>query len=450
MRIRTAPVAGVALVAAVAGLGWVFRDSWRAWLTPGPSAMQAEKGGHAHASRDRVRLSPQAQANLHLVVKPLRPQTYWRTIQVPGLVVERRGQGDRGIVAPIAGVVKRVFAVPGDTVQPEADLVRLTLNSESLQGSQTELYKTVLETKISQAELKRLEAAAGAVPEGKILEVKYRLERLAAVRKAYRQDLAARGLLPAQVDQVEEGRFLKEVTIRAPARPATGASPDASGELAPLYEVEELKVQLGEQVQAGQVLGYLSNHQALYIEGRGFKEDAALVEGSAARGWPVAVAFPEEAPGSWPALDQELTIQHLANTLDPVSQTFPFFIPLVNQHREYTRAGKTYRIWRFRPGQRVRLGVRVQEFRDVLVLPPEAVLRDGPEAYVFSQNGNRFERRPVQVLFEDHARVVLANDGSVTPGSHVAHNAAAALGRALRAQAAGGEEHGHDHHHHEH
>ena len=36
-------------------------------------------------------------------------------------------------------------------------------------------------------------------------------------------------------------------------------------------------MQVGEQVTAGQVLCYLSNHQNLYIEGRGFKEDAALL-----------------------------------------------------------------------------------------------------------------------------------------------------------------------------
>jgi biotin carboxyl carrier protein len=446
---RARIIAVTIAVAALAALGWVFRDSWRGWLAATATTVDKAGHDHAHEARDRVRLSPQAQANLRLLVKPLRAQTYWRTIQVPGLVVERRGQGDRGIVAPIAGVVKRVFAVPGDTVPPGADVITLALNSESLQASQTELYKTTLEMKITQAELKRLEAASGSVPEAKILEVRYRLERLGAVRKAYRQDLANRGLQPAQIDPVEEGRFLKEVTVRAPARPVTGDSPEPTGTLTPLYEVEELKVQLGEQVQAGQVLGYLSDHQALYIEGRGFKEDAALVERSAARGWPVAVTFPEEAEGSWPPLDQELTIQHLANTLDPVSQTFPFFIPLANQHREYARAGKTYRIWRFRPGQRVRLGVRVQEFADVFVLPAEAVLREGPEAYVFRQNGDVFMRRPVQVLFEDSAGVVLANDGSVTPGSHVAHNAAAALGRALRSQAAG-DGHGHDHHHHEH
>src|SRR5262249_39042948 len=156
-----------------------------------------------------------------------------------------------------------------------------------------------------------------------------------------------------------------------------------NGASAPLYELEELKVQLGEQVQAGQLLCYLADHQSLYIEGRGFKEDAVLVERSAANGWPVAAAFTEDREGNWPELKQELAVQYVANALDPASQTFPFYIPLANQYREYSAAGKTYRIWRYRPGQRVRLGVRVQEVKDVFVLPAAAVVREGADAYVF-------------------------------------------------------------------
>jgi cobalt-zinc-cadmium efflux system membrane fusion protein len=95
-------------------------------------------------------------------------------------------------------------------------------------------------------------------------------------------------------------------------------------------------------------------------------------------------------------------------------------------------------VWRFRPGQRVRLHVPVEELSDVIVLPAGAVVRDGPEAYVFRQNGNLFKRLPVHVLHEDRLNVVLANDGSVAPGWYLAHNAAASLNRALEAQSASG------------
>jgi hypothetical protein len=41
-----------------------------------------------------------------------------------------------------------------------------------------------------------------------------------------------------------------------------------------VYEVQELKVDLGTQVQAGQLLGVLSNHATLYIAGHAFKREA--------------------------------------------------------------------------------------------------------------------------------------------------------------------------------
>jgi hypothetical protein len=72
------------------------------------------------------------------------------------------------------------------------------------------------------------------------------------------------------------------------------------------------------------------------------------------------------------------------------------------------------------------------------VLPAAGVARDGPEAYVFRQNGDLFNRLPVHVLHEDRLNVVIENDGSVRPGYYVAQNGAASLNRVLKAQAASG------------
>jgi hypothetical protein len=75
---------------------------------------------------------------------------------------------------------------------------------------------------------------------------------------------------------------------------------------------------------------------------------------------------------------------------------------------------------------------------DVFVLPKAAVVREGPEAYVFRQNGDLFDRRPVHVVAEDRLSVVIANDNNLRAGWHVAQNAAASLNRVLKAQAASG------------
>jgi hypothetical protein len=67
-----------------------------------------------------------------------------------------------------------------------------------------------------------------------------------------------------------------------------------------------------------------------------------------------------------------------------------------------------------------------------------AVVREGPEAFVFVQTGDVFVRKPVRILHADRTEVVIANDGSVNEAEFVVRNQAAAINRALKSQAAGG------------
>ena len=182
----------------------------------------------------------------------------------------------------------------------------------------------------------------------------------------------------------------------------------------------------------------LSNHHSLYLEGHAFKREAPYLEQAAQSNWPIQVEFAEDDSLHWPSLDQTFQIRHLANAIDVTSRTFDFFIPLTNQSRGYEKDGQTFLVWRFRPGQRVRLHVPVEELKDVIVLPSDAVVREGPEAYVFRQNGDLFNRIAVHILHEDRLNVVLANDRSLTPGVYLAQSSAASLNRVLKAQAASG------------
>jgi biotin carboxyl carrier protein len=436
-----------AVVAGLAAAAFFTRDSWQPWLTAGQSGAEAEDHAAPPAQEAQVlKLSPQARGNLGLVSRPVQPQTYWRTLQVPGVVVDRPGQSDRGVTAPAVSSVAQVHAYPGDTVKPGDRLFTLRLISEYLQNTQSELFKATRESQLVKEKRDRLEGPArrGAVAESELIELENQGRRLTTAIQAYRQDLLTRGLSKPQVDGVAEGKFVSEIEVVVPP-PLSGdrqlvalqpASPSpADG--APVYEVQELKVELGQQVQAGQTLSLLANHQSLYIEGKGFQRESAFLEQAAQNDWPVRVEFAEDGPGRWPPLTQAFQIRHLANTADPDGRTFSFFIPLANQSRSYEKGGKTFLVWRFRPGQRVRLHVPVEEFKDALVLPAAAVAREGPEAYVFLQNGDLFERVPVRVLHEDRLNVVLAQ-GSVDPVRYVAQGAAASLLRVLKAQNSAG------------
>lgn len=438
------------LLALAAGGGWAAYQ-WRQQRLVNSTVTEAESATPLPPDAPQlVKLSQQARENMYLVSSPVVVRDYWRTILIPGQVIDRPGISDRGVSAPAVGVVAEIYAYPGDTVRPGDRLFSLRVFSEYLQNTQSELFKATRETQLLTEQKARLSVAAssGAIPEARMIEIENQLRRQNALIQAYRQDLLTRGLNPDQIENVTEGVFVSMIEVAAPPpivdKKRTADLQAGMVQLVdhrvdgPTYEVQELKVELGQQVQAGQLLSILANHHALYIEGYAFKREAPYLEQAAQNSWPIEVEFAEDDGAKWPKLDQTLTIRHLANAVDPVDRTFSFFMPLTNQSRDYDKEGQTFVVWRFRPGQRVRLHVPVEVYKGVIVLPSAAVVREGPEAYVFRQNGDLFNRIPVHILHEDRRSIVIANTGGVTPGLYVAQNAAASLNRVLKAQAAAG------------
>jgi multidrug efflux pump subunit AcrA (membrane-fusion protein) len=439
-RILLASLAGFALLAA----GYFTRDTWQEWLSPAESKPAADASHDGHEDEpQRVVLTPQARANLRLETRTLKTETYRRTIAIPGTVIEQPGRTDRAIVAPLAGIVQRIAAAPGEVIGPGSELFTLRLSSEAVQTDQTELFKTTREIEINEDQRKRLEAFAksGTISETRLLDLEYQQRRLTATAKTLRHHLSVHGLSPEQIQSAAEGRFVSEIVVRAPARPTeTGESFR--------FEIEELKVQTGDAVQAGQLLATLANPTTVWIEGRAFLSEVAFLDQVARNGWPIRAELVEAAGNSWSAREHQVTIRFVGNRVDSGSQTVAVYTTLTNESREMASGGKVYRVWRFRPGQRARLIVPVEEYADVFVLPVEAVVRDGPDAFVFRVNGNAFDRRPVAIRYQDRHNVAITNDGSINAGNQVAANGAAALDRILKAKAEGGG--GHDHHHHDH
>jgi cobalt-zinc-cadmium efflux system membrane fusion protein len=437
------PLPGIVLVAGLAAAGYLTREQWLPWFEHG---RPVESPNDAATPSEKVIVSEQAQRNLGLTAKPLKAQIYWKTIQVPGMVVDRPGQSDRGVVAPATGVVSKVYRFPGETVRPGDVLFTLKLLSESLYLTQTDLFKIAQDITLAQAQRKRLTAAVGSVPEARIIEVDNQITRFEIAVKAYRQELLNRGFGVELIDGVAGGKFVNEMAIVVPPENADGQSmpsslamplPGRPSDASPTFEVQELKVELGQQVQAGQTLCLIANHQRLAIEGRAFRDETPLLEKSVREKWPVEVDFQEDPAAGWGEVKQTFPIRHMANTIDPVNRTFAFRMPLENESRVVEDDGRTQTLWRFRPGQKVRLLVRVEKLDNVFVLPADAVSREGPEAFVFTQNVNTFERKPVHVLQQDRRHVVVANDGSLIAGAFAVQSAAAQLSRMVKVGSSG-------------
>jgi hypothetical protein len=419
-----------------------------------PSA-QSEQNNPDKPELRILELGEQARKNLNLVVKAVRPTDYWRTISIPGVVADRPGISDRGVTSPAVGVVSEIHVFPGDTVSPGQRLVTVRLFSEYLQATQTQLFKASHESKLVQNQIDRLgdAAASGAVSGSRLVELKNELQRQQAMVQAAKQELLNRGLTLSQIDAISTGTFVSAIDVVAPPPRADLAllqglvkdpiqTVSYSDGADVTYEVQSLATELGQTVQAGELVVSLANHQALYVIGHAFKREAGQIEQAAQRSTPVQIQFAEDSAELWPLLEHEFQIRHLSNTIDLETRTFDFFVPLQNQSRTYEKNGNKFLVWRFRPGQRTRIEVPVERFEKVYVLPSEALVREGPEAYVYQQNGDLFNQISVYVLFEDRLNVVLANDGSITPGTFLSQNSAASLRRVLKAQSASGQQPG--------
>ncbi len=441
------PILIVAFLAGLAIAGFFTRELWLPWFQHNKPGEVVETTSETAAPPTKIIVGDQAQKNLGLTAKAVKADTFWKSITVPGIVVDRPALSDRGIVAPVTGVVSAIHHVPGDTVRPGDMLFTLKLLSESLQLTQTDLFKTTQDITLAQAQKKRLAAVSSVVPEARIIEIDSQITRLEVADKAYRQELFNRGISPEAIDGVAKGKFVGEITVVAPQRTSghkplivtlVSESTPVAAVTPPAFELQELKVELGQQVQAGQTLCLLANHQSLSVEGRAFNDEMILLERNFKEEWPVEADFQEDVASGWGEIKKTLYIRHIANNIDPVNRTFSFLLPLENASEAVKRDGGTKLLWRFRPGQKVRLLVRVEKLKNVFVLPADAVVRDGPEAFVFTQNVNTFERKGVRVLLLDRERAVLANDGSLTPGSFVVQSAAAQLNRMVKAGGSGG------------
>lgn len=479
---------GPLVVTGVLVVGVVTSPWWRPYLDrltsvavdrPGDSPAVADgHEGHDHGEieHETIHLSPQARRNLGLTeefVRPLSLQDWRATISVPAMVIEQPGCAHWSVSAPMTGIVTRVHAVPGESVAPGAVLFEMRLTHEDLVRTQVEFLRTLGELDVELRELERLRepSQSGAIAGKAFLERQYAYDRLQALIQAQRESLRLHGLSEAQVDRIARERtLLQDLQIVAPSPDphaerselrlsrtsyrmtdnavATAAPQQTDGDHEALLAVKDLAVHTGETVEAGHELCVLVGLDHLYVEGQAFEQDAAAVMRALDLEWTVE-AIPDAAAGRSTVIP-DLRIAWVSNQIDPDSRSLRFYLPLTNTVvRDTTDAsGRRYVQWRFRPGQRMTLKVPVEELTNQLVIPAEAVATDGPEAFVYLQNGDHFDEIPVQILHRDGQSAVLAADGSVFPGDVIAMHSAHQLRMAIRNQSGtggGDAHHGHMH-----
>ncbi len=441
---------------------------------PDPHAGHNHAGhNHAgHAESQSVALSPQARKNIGLKVGEVQITNYARSITVPAIITARPGETHHKIAAPLTGIVTGVHIVGSETVKSGDLLFNLRLTHQDLVQAQTEFLTSLGKLDVEQRELARLKKiTSGVVAQKIVLERQYEIDKLEAVLKAQRNALYLHGLTEEQVEGiVRERNLIREMKVSVPflhadasvhnegeakRKPATvptkaehSPATEADHELqSKRFVVSQLNVQTGEAVQTGQTLCILTDYSELYVEGRAFEQDADEII-RAANEERAITAYPEQQGLGSPAGLEQLEIVHVANEVERDSRALDFYVDLPNEIvRESRRGTHTFVTWRFKPGQRMQLRVPVEHWENVIVLPVDAIAQEGPETFVFVENGDHFDRKAVHVKYRDQKDAVLDHDGSIFPGETVAQNAAHQLQMAIKNKSAGPVDPHAGHHH---
>jgi hypothetical protein len=195
--------------------------------------------------------------------------------------------------------------------------------------------------------------------------------------------------------------------------------------------IDQLYIHKGQAVTAGETLCSLSDYTHLFIVGKAFEEDVLAISNALQQGWKVDAIFPSFGGRR---IIEGLKLAYVDNSIDPASRTLSFYVELPNEvvRDEVNGDAQRFIAWQHRVGQRLEVRVPVERWENQLVLPVEAVVKEGPDWFVFQQNGNRFERIAVHVQHRDQTSVVVANDGSIFPGDVIAIRSAHQLQMAVK------------------
>ncbi len=431
------------VLVAVAIAAWFTQDRWMPYARRFIAFIQNKELNSREkepedagtiAAPDTLALSPAAWNNIGLVTGTVVPADYVKIVSVPAIIVERPGRSQIEIAAPMTGIVTQVHPLERIAAEPGQPLFDLRLTHEGVVTAQTEFLTRLQALDVINQELDRLRnIGEGVIPGKRIIEQEYQRDEAQATLGALRQSLLLHGISEQQVAAIEETRkVLRDVTVVAPPF----ATNHDHAPIEHLYHVQAIHVNRGQSVSAGDLLGVLADHCLLYVEGKAFEEDADRLIEASREGKTVQVVPVSGNANSAEVLN--LKIESVADHVDMASRALTFYLllpnSLVNQSGGSTDG---FVAWKYRPGQRMEARIPTSSvMKNKIVLPADAVVIDGPNAFVFEQNGENFDRIDVHVLYHDKDTVVLENDGQLA-GSIIAIHGAYQMHLAMKNQAGG-------------
>jgi hypothetical protein len=229
-----------------------------------------------------------------------------------------------------------------------------------------------------------------------------------------------------------------------------------------VFPVEDLFVATGQMMTRGAPVCKVADYRLLLVCGHAFENEIDFVSRLIDENTPVAIELGIVGEGD---LVKGLQVQHVPGHVDETSQSFHFYVPLQNEVLKTSTdaLGRKFCTWKYKVGQRVHVQVPTGEIRDQIVLPADAVVQEGPEAFVYREHIEEseytdqraddheevfieFEPVHVTIVARDKSVVVVAPGEELAVGDRVAMSSAYQLHLALKSQQEGGG----GHHHHDH
>lgn len=439
----------------------------------GDDHSQEDEHDHGHSAADSLLVSETARKNLGLTddfLQPIELRSFARTLSVPSIIVDNPGRTRLPVSAPMTGIVTHVHAVTGEAIKPGDLILEMRLTHEDLVTAQKEYLQTLGDRDIEVKQIARIEglATAGAVSNKTLIDRQFNRDKLESQLRSQREALRLHGLSDQQISHIDEQRrLLTEIQILAPhpddhsdeelhlslqngqklsaqplpSNPFRVASAIDTGGLQPtdkshLLVLQDLHVQKGQIVNAGDALCVLADYQELLIEGQAFETEASVVAKAKQAKWSIEAIVGDNSVAS---RIKDLQLSRVDNEIDPATRTLKFYLALSNELIDeiVSPEGQRHVTWKYRIGQRLQILLPVEQWTDKIVLPIDAVVREGIESYVFQQNGDHFERVAVHEIYRDQTHVVIGNDGVLYPGDVVAMRGAYQMQLALKNQSGG-------------
>jgi RND family efflux transporter MFP subunit len=327
-----------------------------------PGDRVVTRGGHELAGlffQGTLRLSAQTARSIGLTVEGVGPRVVESVVTLEGRV-EIPPQQRTLASSPLGGALRAIHVDRGQAVA--AGEVVAEIDSLEFQDLQLELLRAHLDRVLWEETWSRLNATRDSVPKRTLLELQSRGERLATNVANLRQKLGTLGLTRDEIEGVVRRREVRpSLPVRAPI----------AGLLADFDRV------LGQMVRADEALFEIHDvSQARVQVSIPVRESSRIEAGQAVR--MRLVAYPE--------LVIEGRVERLGPVVGPGSRSVPAWV-------DFDRPVPV----RLQHNLLARVTVSTDRPSPVLAVPAAAVVRDGPQSFVFLQKPDgTFERRLVR------------------------------------------------------